>query len=74
MKTEVIYRGIGCGSFAHILTIVFITLKLTGNINWSWWYVLMPSVVMIAIGLSALLVFSVLTIFVLASNGAQKGR
>jgi hypothetical protein len=25
------------------LTIVFITLKLTGNIDWSWWWVLSPT-------------------------------
>lgn len=28
--------------FAGILTIVFIILKLTGNITWSWWWVLCP--------------------------------
>lgn len=28
--------GIG---FGGLLTIVFITLKLCGVINWSWWYV-----------------------------------
>lgn len=32
-------NGIG---FGGLLTIVFITLKLTGNIDWSWWFVLMP--------------------------------
>ena len=31
--------GIG---FAGLLTIVFITLKLTGFIDWSWWWVLAP--------------------------------
>ncbi len=31
--------GIG---FFGLLTIVFITLKLTGYINWSWWWVLSP--------------------------------
>jgi len=31
--------GIG---FAGLLTIVFITLKLTGYITWSWWWVLSP--------------------------------
>lgn len=31
--------GIG---FAGLLTIVFIALKLTGNIDWSWWWVLSP--------------------------------
>jgi len=31
--------GIG---FAGLLTIVFITLKLIGKIDWSWWWVLSP--------------------------------
>jgi len=31
--------GLGCAS---ILTIVFIVLKLTGNIDWSWVWVLSP--------------------------------
>lgn len=34
--------GIG---FFGLLTIVFITLKLTGNIDWSWWLVLAPAYV-----------------------------
>jgi hypothetical protein len=31
--------GIG---FCGVLAIVFIALKLTGNITWSWWWVLSP--------------------------------
>ena len=31
--------GIG---FLGVLTIVFIVLKLTGLIDWSWWWVLAP--------------------------------
>lgn len=31
--------GIG---FVGLLTIVFITLKLTNVIDWSWWWVLSP--------------------------------
>lgn len=31
--------GIG---FFGLLTIVFITLKLVGYIDWSWWWVLSP--------------------------------
>lgn len=31
--------GIG---FVGLLTIVFITLKLLGKIDWSWWWVLSP--------------------------------
>lgn len=29
----------------NILTIVFIALKLMGYIDWSWWLVLMPTIV-----------------------------
>lgn len=31
--------GVG---FLGLLTIVFITLKLTSVINWSWWWVVSP--------------------------------
>lgn len=31
--------GIG---FVGLLTILFIGLKLTGHIDWSWWWVLSP--------------------------------
>jgi hypothetical protein len=30
------------GNFAGLLTILFIGLKLTGHIDWSWWWVLSP--------------------------------
>ena len=30
------------GIFVPLLTILFITLKLTGKIEWSWWWVLAP--------------------------------
>lgn len=33
------YNGMG---FFGLLTIVFITLKLTNFIAWSWWWVLAP--------------------------------
>lgn len=32
-------RGI---SFASMLGLLFIALKLTGHITWSWWWVLAP--------------------------------
>lgn len=28
--------------FLPVLTLIFITLKLMGYINWSWWLVLLP--------------------------------
>ncbi len=38
-KTQTQSGGIG---FFGLLAIVFITLKLTGYIAWSWWWVLSP--------------------------------
>ena len=35
--------------FYQLLTIVFITLKLRSIINWSWWLVLAPTWIPIAI-------------------------
>jgi len=32
----------GSIGFGGLLTIVFITLKLIGTITWSWWWVLSP--------------------------------
>lgn len=34
--------GSGCGPFFSLLGIVFIVLKLTDVIAWSWWWVLSP--------------------------------
>jgi hypothetical protein len=35
-------RQVGGISFAGLLTILFIGLKLTNYIDWSWWWVLSP--------------------------------
>ena len=40
-NNETAARSSGMG-FLGLLTIVFITLKLTGFINWPWWWVLAP--------------------------------
>lgn len=37
------------GIFLPLLQILFIGLKLTGYINWSWWWVLAPSWALLAI-------------------------
>ena len=41
-------RGLG---FFGALTILFIGLKLTGHIDWEWWWVLSPLWISAAIGL-----------------------
>lgn len=45
--------GIG---FPGLLTIVFIVLKLTEVIDWSWWWVLSPILISIALGIIALII------------------
>jgi len=38
----IVKQSSGGISFMGLLTIVFIVLKLTGHIDWSWWWVLSP--------------------------------
>lgn len=50
-------NGIG---FTGLLTLIFITLKLTHVITWSWWWVLSPTLISFAmIGLILLVAFVV---------------
>ncbi|ORA23422.1 hypothetical protein [Mycobacterium aquaticum] len=51
-------NGIGIGT---ILFVVFLVLKLTGVITWSWWWVTAPLwapavVIVVMLGLSALII------------------
>lgn len=52
-NSNVSYSG---GGFFSLLGIVFIVLKLTGYINWSWWIVLSPIWGSILVGLLIFLV------------------
>lgn len=47
-----------------ILTIVFVTLKLTNVINWSWWFVLGPLWMPLAVVLVLAVVFFVIGGFI----------
>lgn len=51
--------GIG---FCGLLTIVFIVLKLTHFIDWSWWWVLAPSWIPLAIVVVVLLIVAIVSI------------
>ena len=55
--------GIG---FGGLLTVVLITLKLTGYITWSWWWVLSP----LWIGLALVIIILVLTLAITKLIGA----
>jgi hypothetical protein len=53
--------GIG---FTGLLTIVFITLKLLGYINWSWWWVLSPIWISIGVIILILIIAGVIALIV----------
>jgi hypothetical protein len=53
-------NGLGLGT---ILFLIFMTLKLTGYITWSWWYVTLPlwgplSLVLVILGIVALIAYN----------------
>lgn len=54
--------GIG---FVGLLTVVFITLKLLGEIDWSWWWVLSP--VWISTGL-VIFILLIVGVFILVKK------
>jgi hypothetical protein len=41
-------------NFPNLLTLLFIGLKLTGYIDWSWWLVLSPTILLVAVLIFAL--------------------
>jgi hypothetical protein len=50
--------GIG---LSGLLTVLFVGLKLTGHITWSWWWVLSP------IWISALIAIAIITILLIVA-------
>lgn len=54
-------RSTGGISFIGLLTILFIGLKLTGYIHWSWFWVLSPMLIPIGIAVIVLLACKIIT-------------
>jgi hypothetical protein len=52
-------------SLAGVLFIVFLILKLTGNIDWSWWWVTSPLWIPIALAVSIFFVVLIVIILLL---------
>jgi len=53
-----IHCDVGGTGFIGLLTILFITLKLIGEVSWSWWWVLSP--IWISIGVVVLIILIVI--------------
>lgn len=57
-------------SFTGLLTIVFITLKLTNYIDWSWWWVLSP--IWVTLGLVLIILIFYLIVKTISDRKAFK--
>ncbi len=55
-------------SLVGVLLIVFVVLKLTGNLDWSWWWVLSPIWIPFAI-LASIFVFAFIAVIILLIFG-----
>ena len=44
------------GWLSTLLTVLFVGLKLTNHIDWSWWWVLSPLWISLAIGILVVLI------------------
>ncbi len=49
-------------SLTMVLFIVFLILKLTNNIDWSWWWVTSPLWIGFAIAIAVLLIVGLITV------------
>ena len=64
MSNETLTNSSGGIGFVGLLTILFVGLKLTGYISWSWWWVLPP--ILLSLGMVLGLLFIILVIFVIS--------
>lgn len=65
MSDKVATSSSGIG-FCGLLTIVFIVLKLTGFINWSWFWVLSPMI--FSVGFTVLFLLIVFALVIWANS------
>ena len=72
MSERVTVTQRGSIGFVGLLTLVFITLKLTGVIAWSWWWVLAPLWISFGLSIVLLLAFLVFILILAASGDYEK--
>lgn len=58
-NTKVVYKGLG---LLNILTIIFVIAKICGAITWSWWLVLLPTIINIGLTILVWLVIFIIVI------------
>ena len=52
----------------ELITIIFVVLKLTGVIDWSWWWVLSPLLIPIGLLIVVLIVFGIISFIIKQYN------
>ncbi|MDM5233235.1 MULTISPECIES: transmembrane Fragile-X-F protein [Lysinibacillus] len=57
---------------AEVLTVVFIVLKLTDVISWSWWLVLLPAIISFSIYIIILVVKLIMVIIAVVAVKNRK--
>ena len=55
-------------SFLHVLTFIFIILKVAGVVTWSWWTVLLPSLIYFGLILGMMLVVGAVALVMFSKN------
>ena len=55
-------------SFLHVMTFIFIILKVAGVVNWSWWVVLLPSLINFGLILGVILFVGVFALAMFSKN------
>lgn len=61
MKGKVNLRSSKGTGFLTLLCLLFIALKLTGHITWSWFWILSPLLIPFIIGIIVILIIAYLT-------------
>lgn len=51
--------GLGLSS---VLTIIFVVLKLVGVIDWSWWLVLLPTLISVGLWIIFIVIYAILLV------------
>ena len=56
------------GGIFTILTIIFVVLKLTNVITWSWWLVFLPLIIGTCLGLFVLIIIAIVAVWAISQS------
>ena len=65
---------IDLGGLSFILFIVFLVLKLTDVINWSWWWVTAPLWISFGLSLVVLLIYTIVLFFIYGARKRERNK